>query len=172
MAPGRAVSPEASHGSLVAGRPPPPPPPPHPRADPGPSFTPNPVSSPAYWSSLGEVQGHTVISQSGAEGGDHTWLRPCPCPFPHHRPCNPTPSHARELTSGPEDTGSYDIQAERTLGDQGLSLLIRLLGKWRPSKGGDLPEDIEHTGCRIWLPAHGLFHRTPTPHMLPDVSGP
>lgn len=125
-APGGTVPPEAWRGSPGRALP-----------TTGPSFTCNP--SAGLRSGSGEVQGHVALSQSGTEGGEHAWLRPCPCPFPHRCPCHPTPADAGLLTSGPEDTESYNIQAERTRRDQGLGLLCKLWGKWRPRKGLTCP---------------------------------
>jgi len=149
LAPSRTVPPEAWRGSLGQALP-----------TTGPSFTCNPVSWLAYGAGSGEVRGHAAMSQSGTEGGEHAWLRPRPCPFPHHGPCHPTPSAAGELTSGPEDTEAYNIQAERTCGDQGLGLLVKLWGKWRPRKGLTCPR-TQNTLVQSLAPSPGRFPQHP-----------
>lgn len=88
----------------------------------------------------GEMGGH-VAHFSGWEHGRETAPGGglVPAPFLTNYRCHPVPPHTGELTSGPEDKESQDTQAARTLGDQGLSLLIQHWGNRSLVRGGTCP---------------------------------
>lgn len=122
--------------------------PPRPPAAAGSGFAPRPVGQLACGAALAAMGGH-VAHFSGWECGSET--SPGSGPFLSNCRCHPS-QLPRERPSGPQDTEAWDIQAARTLGDQGLSLLVRLR-ETEPGKGCE-PLRMQDLGAE-WAPSSG-----------------